>query len=393
MNKTKVIGIAAGVSFLGAAVYAGWRLWKEVKYQQRLQLEEVENQIEALEKEVSIREEEVEDKDGEVAYLKDQLRIQNMSMSFNDEGEVEYIDNPEMEEMKARFRKKPLVAVDANVDAWRHHEPTPEEEVEDVKEQNESTIVHENAWDVNPSYPIGKKDIPWEQVEKDYEKIAKQEERSDAMTHDQNSERAFELYKGAYYGELYDETQEDIEHFVNRYQFPMTPYTGIDDTVVAALDELFNYPVDAVNMYDENIIDRARAKRESFFGVTSIYANTVSFAEVLLETANLVQDDGYDISRVMVLYCMLTNMDLVNDVDWDDDSYIFNHLIKPVMEHRYYAGEDRFGFFNLSNYRFTPEESTFYQQIDRFVNLLNENDIEGFEEGEDEPFDDSDEDL
>ena len=386
MNKTKVIGIAVGVSTLGAAVYAGWRLWKEIKYQQRLQLEELESQIETLE-------EEVEDKDGEVAYLKDQLRIQNMSMSFNDEGEVEYIDNPELEEMKARFRKSPLVSVETHVAAWRHYEPIPDEEVDDVHEENESTIVHENAWDVNPSYPIGKKDIPWEQVEKDYEKIAKQEERSDAMTHDPNSERAFESYKGSYYRELYDETQEDIEHFVNRYQFPMTPYPGINDTVVAALDELFNYPVDAVNMYDENIIDRARAKRESFFGVTSIYANSISFAEVLLETANLVQDDGYDVSRVMVLYYMLINMDLVNDVDWDDDSYIFNDIIKPVMEHRYYADEDRFGFFNLNNYRFTPEESTFYQQIDQFVNTLNENDIEGFEEGEDEPFDDSDEDL
>lgn len=393
MNKTKVIGIAAGVSFLGAAVYAGWRLWKEVKYQQRLQLEELENQIEALEKEVSIREEELEDKDGEVAYFTAQLRIQNMSMSFNDEGEVEFIDNPEMEEMKARFRKQPRTVLDANGAAWRTHTSIPEEEVEDIHEQSESTIIHENAWDVNPSYPIGKKDIPWEQVEKDYEKIAKQEERSDAMTHEPNSERAFELYKGSYYGEIYDETQEDIEHFVNRYQFPMTPYAGINDTVVAALDELFNYPVAAANMYDENIIDRASAKRESFFGVSSIYANHISFAEVLLETANLVQDDGYDISRVMVLYYMLINMGLVNDVDWDDDSYIFNRLIKPVMEHCYYAGEDRFGFFNLSNYRFTPEESTFYQQIDQFVNMLNENDIEGFEEGEDEPFDDSDEDL
>ena len=171
MNKTKVIGIAAGVSFLGAAVYAGWRLWKEVKYQQRLQLEELENQIEALGKEVSIREEEVEDKDGEVAYLKDQLRIQNMSMSFNDEGEVEHIDNPEMEEMKARFRKQPRTVLDANVDAWRTHTSIPEEEVEDIHEQSESTIIHENVWVVNPSYPIGKKDIPLEQVEKDYEKL------------------------------------------------------------------------------------------------------------------------------------------------------------------------------------------------------------------------------
>ena len=386
MNKTKVIGIAVGVSTLGAAVYAGWRLWKEIKYQQRLQLEELESQIETLE-------EEVEDKDGEVAYLKDQLRIQNMSMSFNDEGEVEHIDNPELEEMKARFRKSPLVSVETHVAAWRHYEPIPDEEVDDVHEENESTIIHENAWDVNPSYPIGKKDIPWEQVEKDYEKIAKKEERSDAMTHAPNSERAFELYKGSYYAELYEETQEDIDYFVNRYQLPMTPYTGINDTVVVALDALFNYPVDVVNMYDENIIDRARARRESFFGVTSIYANSISFAEVLLETANLVQDDGYDVSRVMVLYYMLINMDLINDVDWDDDSYIFNDIIKPVMEHRYYTDEDRFGFFNLSDYRFTPEESTIYQQIDRFVNMLNENDIEGLEEEEDEPFDDSDEDL
>ena len=342
MNKTLVTVIKIGVPIVATAV-AGvftFKVVKEYKRQYANLQEELDQTNNILEETIMVSEKEKDELSKTISYFKDEkTELENQLFKATHE-DIDYtgrfVPNQELSEMRKQIQKTSEEATDARLKV--------------VMRPQENLIKHNIFKDLDES----------KENESEKEEDSDKGEKEN-MRYEVNSKEALEAYKAMLLSD-FDEEPEFIMETSIQYDLGIEKETAENpyELVVDYLRGLFSIKLpEALNEYDENIIEQMLGQRQQFFGKDSLNAQGVTAAELVLYWIDRLNKD-IGMSNIAWAWYIMDNLGVYEARTSKEMLSQFEKAMTHELWHTLANGVRTFGIFGL-----IPEEDQYGVGSDR----------------------------